>query len=51
MSVTTDLQKQTTDYIIKGLEEGVAPWGREWEDDGTSNPIVLRPRIGKSQRP
>ena len=51
MSVTTDLQKQTTDYIIKGLEAGVAPWVREWEDDGTSNPIVLRPRNGKSQRP
>ena len=46
-----EMQTKITNHVIDGLERGVAPWIREWSDDGTSNPLVLSPRNGKSQRP
>ena len=47
MSIKDDVTKM----VIKGLEDGVAPWIRGWSDDGTKNSLCLAPRNGFSQRP
>ena len=47
MSIKDDVTKM----VIKGLEDGIAPWIRGWSDDGTKNSLCLAPRNGFSQRP
>ena len=45
------IESNVTNMVIKGLEDGVAPWIRGWSDDGTKNSLCLAPRNGYSQRP
>ena len=47
MSIKDDVTKM----VIKGLEDGIAPWIRGWSDDGTKNSMCLMPRNGDTQRP
>ena len=45
------VRETVTNQVIASLEEGNPPWTKPWNNDGSSTPLALMPRNGKTKRP